>query len=79
MTHDEMISVIQAHKEGKTIEYIRKNLSNPVYEITENPCWNFTTYDYKVKPEDKYSPFTFDTNLVGKTIVNKNNKNRFLI
>ncbi len=49
MTHDEMIAVIQAHKDGKTIQY----------KVGEDMDWlniphqkfNFGGYDYRVKPE----------------------------
>lgn len=77
MTHEQMIEVIQAHKEGKIILFKDKNANS--WNETNKPFWDFHDFDYSIKPEDKYIPFTFDTNLVGKTIVNKNSKNRFLI
>lgn len=51
MTHDEMIAVIQAAKEGKEIEY--KNLGNcPWGRIENNPGrFDFIRFEYRVKPE----------------------------
>jgi len=47
MTNDEMIKVLQAHKEGKTIETKRIGRG----EWTEvSPCWNFQEFEYRVKP-----------------------------
>lgn len=50
MTHDEMIAVIQAHKEGKTIEACAIGYTN--WRVTADPpTWNFYAMDYRVKPE----------------------------
>lgn len=54
MTHDEMIAVIQAHKDGKTIEY-----QNPDTDATDDwnrantPIFNFARYDYRIAPNQK--------------------------
>lgn len=48
MTHDEMIAVIQAHKDGKDIEYWSELLG--VWERIENPSWEFNKTQYRVKP-----------------------------
>lgn len=55
MTDEEIIAVVTAHKEGKTIEVTSKSKLN--WEITEYPCWNFDYWDYRVKPEPHYRPF----------------------
>lgn len=49
MTHDEMIAVIYAHKEGKKIEcrHAHSDASQWV-PVGGTPAWNFTVYDYKV-------------------------------
>lgn len=47
MTHDEMIAVIQAHKEGKEIECSMKD-KNCWGKST--PDWAFHYCDYRVKP-----------------------------
>lgn len=54
MNDDEIIAVVQAHKEGKQIQ--RKcNLIFPyrssVWEDMHEPMWDFTTSIYRVKPE----------------------------
>ena len=50
MTHDEMIAVIAAHRDGKKIQN-RHNNSPCEWGKVSNPCWNFETYEYRVKPE----------------------------
>lgn len=58
MTHEEMISVIQAHKEGKQIQYRR--IGNTEWLDTPKPAWNFVLFEYRIKPEPpkpKYRPF----------------------
>lgn len=55
MTTEEMIAVLQAYKEGKTIEFTIKGHSN--WEITDRPLWNFECLEYRIKPETHYRPF----------------------
>lgn len=51
MTHEEMLAVIQAHKEGKGVQV---RLVNSVdWEDVQVPLWNFHTYAYRIKPEPK--------------------------
>lgn len=52
MTHDEMIAVIQAHKEGKQIEYRTINPESP-WVYVKNPKWDFPQIEYRVKPEPR--------------------------
>lgn len=47
MTHDEMIAVIQAHKEGKKIEAIVFDLIGQ-WRVVPNPSFDFTSYRYRV-------------------------------
>lgn len=49
MTHDEMISVIQAHKDGKTIQ-IKGNISGE-WNDADSPRFNFVQCTYRIKPE----------------------------
>lgn len=49
MTHDEMIAVITAHKEGKAIEW-RSSCSSKWLVLGCNPTWNFGQYEYRIKP-----------------------------
>jgi hypothetical protein len=54
MTHDEIIQVVQAHKEGKVIEF--KNRHSGVtnwWPVKARPIWNFNALAYRVKPEPK--------------------------
>ena len=48
MTHDEMIAVIQAHRDGKAIQYRHKCSE---WSPAPQPNWNFSAYDYRIKPE----------------------------
>jgi hypothetical protein len=51
MTHDEMIAVIQAHKDGKLIECRGKEFIS--WSPAHNPAWDFRGYDYRIKPEPR--------------------------
>ena len=52
MTHDEMIAVIQAHKDGKTIESRARGIGGAKWvTLNEEPSWQFSEYDYRIKPE----------------------------
>ena len=54
MTHDEMIAIIAAHKDGKVIEWATKN-ELPL-KWTPKPkalSFNFGTFDYRIKPEPR--------------------------
>lgn len=55
MTIDEMIAVLQAYKEGKTIE--SKVKTTDIWNPISYPVWNFMENDYRVKPEPHYRPF----------------------
>lgn len=46
MTHDEMIAVIQAHKEGKQIEF--SNPSSDNWHLIICPSWNFAAHKYRI-------------------------------
>ena len=50
MTHDEMIAVIQAHKDGKKIQLCHKPVHHNDWIDSSNPLWNFGNTDYRVKP-----------------------------
>lgn len=52
MTDEEIIAVVQAHKEGKKIEYRVKGTPRKNWNLTPlNPLWNFQVSDYRVKHE----------------------------
>lgn len=50
MTHDEMIAVIQAQKDGKTIQSCLKGHGEAWLDVAQ-PSWQFAHYDYRVKKE----------------------------
>ena len=47
MTHEEMIAVIQAHKEGKAIEVTGAGIDE--WTVANSPLWDFNKYRYRVK------------------------------
>lgn len=57
MTHDEMIAVILAHKEGKKIECMTTDGGN---WMDAGPDWNFQACIYRVKPDPKTVPMTVE-------------------
>jgi len=52
MTHDEMIAVIQAHKDGKQIEF-RKSVSKEPWRNLNGLMFDFALFTYRVKPNQK--------------------------
>lgn len=51
MTHDEMIAVIQAAKDGKQIQ-LRRNSQEPWRNVV-SPRFDFDSFDYRAKPEPR--------------------------
>jgi len=49
MTHDEMISVIQHHKNGGKVEH--KATEGNFWRLTRKPTWDFEAFEYRAKPE----------------------------
>jgi len=52
MTHNEMIEVIQAHRDGKKIEFASKDSPNQ-WEYVGNPIWDFHLGSYRIKQESR--------------------------
>ena len=52
MTDDEIIAVVQAHKEGKKVEVMWKGGPQRWIQF-DNPRWNFEHADYRVAPEPR--------------------------
>ena len=52
MSHDEMIAVIQAHKEGKKIQYQDHGDIN-WNDCNFDPGWDFENTNYREKPETR--------------------------
>lgn len=57
MTEDEIIAVVQAHKDGKKIECKDKNKICNIFEVTDNPIWDFPNYDYRIAPTPVLRPW----------------------
>lgn len=51
MTVDQMIAVLQAHKEGKKIEC--NTYDGGGWQLTTSPMWDFLLYDYRIKQEPR--------------------------
>lgn len=51
----ELLPIIQAFAEGKTIEF--RNKSFKEWSEIENPSFDPTITNYRIKPEPKYRPF----------------------
>lgn len=50
-TINEMIAVMQGFKAGKKVEASHRCGGSWCYVI--NPCWDWTAYDFRLKPEPK--------------------------
>lgn len=55
MTHDEMIAVIEAHRDGKLVQYryassaLRRD--ERWFDVSGSQTFNFQNHEYRVKPE----------------------------
>ena len=83
---DYMLSVMQAYKEGKTIENKAKYTSH-AWSVDHNPVWNWDYIDYRVKEEENeplYRPYETKNEFLVDSINNrfylcdKNTNARFL-
>jgi hypothetical protein len=55
MRHDEMIAVIQRHKNGGKIEYRLK--ADVTWKDASTPWWDFDKFEYRAKPLVIYVEF----------------------
>lgn len=51
----ELLPIIQAFAEGKTVEYREGGYAH--WEETTSPIFNIDMCNYRIKPEQKYRPF----------------------
>ena len=52
VSHDEMIAVIEHHKNGGKVEY--RGRSEITWKLVQGyPLWNFASHDYRIKPEPR--------------------------
>lgn len=54
-TIEEMIAVMTAYNEGKTIQYANVWMGD--WEDLDDPHWDWSKFDYRVKPESKLRPY----------------------
>lgn len=59
MTDDEIIEVVQGHKNGKTIQFFLE-LDREWKNVVGKPTWNFDAITYRIKPEPKLRPYTYE-------------------
>lgn len=57
MTDKEIIAVVQAHSEGKQIQFLDNHFKDWLDCNDNGPAWDFSSYDYRVKPEKKIRPY----------------------
>ena len=70
---DYMLSVMQAYKEGKTIEH-KVRYPCAVWYIDYSPVWNWDYMDYRVKEEENkplYRPYETKNEFIVDSINNK--------
>ena len=60
----ELLPIIQAFADGKAIEY--KNAGK--WKLATGPDWS-NDIQYRIKPEPKLVPFTFEDELLGRKII----------
>ena len=53
----ELLPIIQAFAEGKTIQYYDSLMDIADWEDCENPNFENLTYKFRIKPEPTYRPF----------------------
>lgn len=53
MSEKEIIEVVQAHMEGKQIQVSNDQGYSWIDAPLEPPCWNFSTRNYRIKPEPR--------------------------
>lgn len=71
-TLKERVEVMQAYLDGKTIQdNIDGNWTD--WESGNDPQFNWSSYDYRIKPENKQVPYDFSDaeSLIGRKVKNK--------
>lgn len=53
----ELLPIIQAYAEGKTIEFLRKSPTGATWIELDDPDFIWNKNNYRIKPESKYRPF----------------------
>jgi hypothetical protein len=53
MTNDDILSVVQANKEGRMIQWQARTLETSPWQDAVNPTWDFYRCNYRVKPQPR--------------------------
>ena len=53
----EILPIIQAFSEGRTIEFKDKRFKDKWDEMSEFPDFSFKSFEFRIKPEPRYRPF----------------------
>lgn len=56
----EKIKVMQAFVDGKAIQYWDSFSNKWVDDVEGEPIWNWRTSEFRIKPETKIRPYTFE-------------------
>ena len=64
----EAIRVMQAYVDGKEVEFKWGSMD---WNSTDKPEWNWSAYDYRIKPTAKLRPWTADEVPLGAWMRNK--------
>ena len=81
MTRDDAIilaPIIKAWSEGKRIECKSRIDEDGWYELM-GPLSFDPKYQWRIKPEPELVPFDYEDNLIGKIIVEKDIKRKFMV
>lgn len=54
---EELLPIIQAFSEGRTIEFKDKRFKDKWDEMCEFPDFSFKSFEFRIKPKLKYRPF----------------------
>ena len=58
MKVSDQIAIIKAYEDGKTVEQRAYFTSKwKIVDYVENHTFDFASYEYRIKPEDKYRPY----------------------
>ena len=63
MTITEMTEVMEAFENGEKIQCCDKGISGDWCD-TENPVWDFSSYDYRIKPENKEKAYAVTNEMI---------------
>ena len=61
----EAIRIMQAYVDGKEVQY---EVPNKEWITTDQPAWNFISYNYRIKPTATLRPWTADEVPLGMQI-----------